>query len=178
MNDNRIAWRIVDFWKYELDLTIATAMLLWLMIFFVVSVFAVLANSVLLLYIGFSVAWGVSGLVIALQIYMSKLVPNKVGYDTESIYYNRTSVTKEIPFSDIERLDCSKSRGGYIGVRKLDGTDVWLGPGCGGTYGRNMLEAYRKWIKKELGKDAEIKESKKLYHKIYVVEIHQNDDCM
>lgn len=150
----------------------ALAMFSWLMVFLVVVVFAVLTESILLLYLGFGTAWGISILIVVLHVYLAKLVPERIGHDAENIYYlEKRGHTKKIPFSEIERIDCSRSEKGYIGIRKIDGTDVCLGPGCGGKYGKQLLELYSEWVSQKLGKEAKIKEAKILYHKIYKVDV-------
>ena len=174
MNDNRIKWRTIDFWKYELGITVMGGMLVWLACLCIGDILAVYTASTFPIYLFFFIGvalfiyWG------GMQIYRSKSVPTKVGYDKREVRYVERGFTRRIDFGEIERIDCSRSERGYIGIRKIDGTDVYLGPGCGGKYGRQLLELYSEWVSQELGKEAKIKEAKKLYHKIYIVDVQRN----
>ncbi len=173
MNSENVIWRNVDYWKYEWSTTIIMAFVVFFMVFFVTIFVGVLAGSTFVLYFGFGIAWFGAILVAILQLHVSRIVPEKVGYDVENIYYiEKRGVTREINFGEIEKLNCSQPDSGYIGIKKDDGTYVQLGPGCGGRYGKNISELYCNWVKEKLGKHAEIKESKKFWPiKIYEIEI-------
>lgn len=163
LSKNTTQWRVVDFWKYELAVTLIGGMVLWMTPLYLGIILGVYMVSSFPIYSGFATGVALFLYFFALQTLRKKGLPTKVGYDETGIHYIKGEVTNFIDFSEIERLEIPKARRGYIGATKNDGEDLWFGPGCGGDFGNRLLESYRKCLDQHADRKSIITETKKYF---------------